>query len=269
MHRFFVEPDTIAGERAVIRGLLAHQLSHVLRLQTGARVLLLDGDGSQAEAELEQVSGREVHMRILAAVPAIGEPRLRVILFQALLRKPRFEWVLQKGTELGVSAFVPVVSERCVARPSQRDRQHDRWRTIIREAAEQSERGRLPSCSAPVAFAEGCSQASRLGPALLAWEEARESSLRCSIGEVAPRLAASDTPTVSLLVGPEGGFTPAEAAQARTQGIQVVGLGPRILRAETASVAMVAALLYALGEWDAAPPVTHREGRPDTIRDEG
>lgn len=243
MHRFFVEPSALAGEWAILSGPQAHQLLHVLRLRPGARILLLDDTGWEYEAELISLGTREAQARIRARRPSTGEPRIRVTLYQAVLRGPRFEWVLQKGTELGVSAFVPIVTARCVAVPRDAQAKLVRWETIIREAAEQAGRGRLPRVSLPVAFAEACATVRTEG-ALIAWEEERGTGLRAALDESRGRETSW-----ALFIGPEGGFTSEEVAFAQSHSIRPAHLGPRTLRAETASIAAMAALFYALGEW--------------------
>ncbi len=244
MHRFFIEPSALTGDRAVLTGPQAHQLLHVLRLRPGARILLLDDAGWEYEAELTSLETREAQARILAQRAATGEPRIRVTLYQAVLRGPRFEWVLQKGTELGVAGFVPILAARCVAMPKDSEAKLARWKAIVREAAEQAGRGRLPRLSLPIAFAKACATIGSES-ALIAWEDERTTSLRAALAE-----SKSGETSWALFIGPEGGFTPEEVSFAQSHNIRPVHLGPRTLRAETAGVAAIAVLFYALGEWN-------------------
>ncbi len=242
MNRFFVEPALLQnGPNLQLEGELAHQLSRVLRLTPGAQIILLNGRGREYEVELQdfqrQGKAEVVLGRVVAERTAGGEPRVRVTLYQGLLKGEKFDYVLQKGTEVGVAAFVPLLTERCVvqtARP-------DRWRKIIREAAEQSRRGLLPGLAeTPLRLPQALEQikaANQTG--LLAWEEEHQSTLH--------QLPAAMT-ELALLIGPEGGFSPTEAAQARAAGVQVISLGPRILRAETAGPIATALALYQLGD---------------------
>ena len=243
MHRFFVDPSAFVGDRTILPAALAHQLQHVLRLHVGERVLLLDNAGWEYQAELTALEKRGAQARILVRQPVAGEPRTHVTLYQAVLKGPRFEWVLQKGTELGIAAFVPVITARCVAIPRDAGAKVARWQAIIREAAEQAGRGRIPLVGTPVTFAGACAQVDTEN-ALIAWEEERGTSLR----DVLDR-EGKEKASWSLFIGPEGGFTPEEIALAQGFHIRPVRLGPRILRAETAGMAMVAALFFALGEW--------------------
>ncbi|MCC7353934.1 MAG: 16S rRNA (uracil(1498)-N(3))-methyltransferase [Anaerolineae bacterium] len=244
MHRFFVEPSALAGDRAILSGSLAHQLLHVLRLRPGARILLLDGAGWEYEAELISLEKRGGEVRLLAQRAATGEPRTQVTLYQAVLRGPRFEWVLQKGTELGIAAFIPILTARGVAIPKESETKLARWEAIVREAAEQAGRGRLPSVTMPVAFADACANV-KTEKALIAWEEERTTGLRAALTE-----SGSGGTSWALFVGPEGGFTAEEVALARSCNVRPIRLGSRTLRAETAGIAAVAALFFALGEWD-------------------
>ena len=238
-HRFFVAPDSISGGYATLKGDVAHQLRHVLRLQVGDRVLLLDNSGWEFEVALESLARDEVVGRIVTRRQVTTEPQTRIVLYPALLKADRFEWVLQKCVELGVAAFQPVVAERCVL-DEVGGRKWERWRRIVREAAEQSGRGIVPSLSEALAFEQALTQTK--GLALIAYEEERARSLRdCLRGGVPPS-------AVSLFVGPEGGFSAGEVAQAHACGVVPVTLGPRVLRAETASVAMLTAVLHELGE---------------------
>jgi 16S rRNA (uracil1498-N3)-methyltransferase len=240
VQRFFV-PPTIAltpGATVELPPDVVYQVGRVLRLRPGDRVILLDGRGSEAEVELtafrrEQVSGQVIACR--QAPPPSGP---QVTLYQAVLKGERFGWVLQKATELGVAALVPMVTERTVtpwAEAIEPTRQA-RWARIIREAAEQCRRPTLPTLQAPLRWADACAALAAAPAALLPWEEATT--------PLSPALAAARAaPTCAAAIGPEGGFSPAEMAQAQAAGLHPISLGPRILRAETAALAVCALVL--------------------------
>ncbi len=153
MHRFFITPDQHRGLIVHFDDEQAHQMRRVLRLRPGARVLALDGKGLQYEVQLEEVTNSRVTGLVATKTPATGEPRVRLTLFQSLLQRDKFEWVLQKGTEIGVAAFVPVITRRSLVREGDvGENKLVRWRRIIKEAAEQSGRGVLPSLIGPVTF---------------------------------------------------------------------------------------------------------------------
>ncbi len=245
MHRFFVPPEWIDGGRVALGGSLVHQIRHVLRLRPGDHVVVLDNSGWEWEVELTSVGPESVEGRVVHKGLATGEPRTKITLYQGALKGRNFELVLQKGTELGVVEFVPVISDRCViASLDDVNKKRERWQRIILEAAEQSRRGRLPHLRPAMLFALACERAQRTeGLSLMPWEEASQHSLR--------RVLTSRRPfSVNVFIGPEGGFSPQEVALAQGYGIVPITLGPRILRAETAGLAVVAAILYELGDWE-------------------
>jgi 16S rRNA (uracil1498-N3)-methyltransferase len=214
-------------------------VERVLRLRPGGRITLLDDSGLEYVAKLGEVEGGQVRGRILSAAPAEGEPRLQIALFQALLKARSLEAILQRCTEVGVSRFVPIVSGRCVARRVSPARLA-RWRRIIREAAEQSQRGRLPEIRSPIPLEEALRTMDGEALSLIPWEGGGE-SLASALGGARPQ-------RVNLFIGPEGGFAEREIELARAHGLIPITLGPRILRAETASLVAATAILYHMGE---------------------
>lgn len=249
MHRFFVPPTAIQGDRVTLTGPVVHQLTHVLRLSRGQRIVALDDCGREYTVELQRLERERVEGQIVERSEAQGEPRTRLTLYQAVLKGERFEWVLQKGTELGIAAFVPLLCARNVVRnPEILRRKRTRWETIVREAAEQARRGRLPRLAAPLPFAEACPQAQAAGGlSLLAWEEETATNLKATL-QAEPSNVQLPTSNIQLFIGPEGGFTLDEVALAQAQGILPVTLGRRILRAETAGLVAAAIIFYELND---------------------
>ncbi len=247
MHRFFVPPEVLAADDVLLEGPLARRIGRVLRLKPGDTVFLFDGSGLEYEVELGGVGAREVRARIVDRRPGRPEPRLRLVLYQSLIKGERFDWVLEKGTELGVSVFVPLLCQRNVMRPpGERTGRSERWRRVVVEAAEQCGRSVVPAV-APVAPLEAALGAAT-GLRLLPWEGERSLGLRGLLRQGFVEAEAADPPSVSIFVGPEGGFTEEEVACARRAGVRTVSLGPRILRSETAGIVAAAAVLYELGE---------------------
>src|SRR5262245_7015355 len=274
-YRFFVDADALHGRDVAIEDAeLAHQLGAVLRLRAGERVLLLDNSGWQYVVALNSLVGDQVTGTVERKELAGGEPRTKLTLYVALLRPERFEWVLQKGTELGVSAFVPVICERSTVADADElsERKLDRWRRIVREAAEQSRRGKLPRLGPARFFPAASEQAARRGQALLLWEGAgvpplrrvlRGSSQSTTVEDMRfadsrssildPRSSILDPRSpahpfsIALFSGPEGGFSAGEFETASRYGMIPVTLGPRTLRAETAPVVAASAIFYELG----------------------
>jgi 16S rRNA (uracil1498-N3)-methyltransferase len=242
MHRFFIPEHCIAGSTVIITGKPVHQLRNVLRLRAGDRITVLDNSGWEYDVELGAMNSSKVEGVIVRKSLAAGEPRTRINLYQALLKASNFEMVLQKCTEVGVTAFVPLLCERCVAGEPDSKRLA-RWQNIIREAAEQSRRGRLPILHQVVNFPEACRAAGTIS--LLPWE----GETVVSIGEaLSSRPKTDEAPRINIFIGPEGGFSSKEVELARGCRIVPVSLGRRILRADTAGLVAASITLYEFGD---------------------
>lgn len=226
LHRFFVAPDAVSGDRFAMPASIERQVRTVLRLRDGERVVLLSGDGSEAVCRLDGGDCIVEERRASA-----GEPRHRLTVVQALLKGDALDEVVRHGTEVGVAAFRLVVTERSIARELS-PRRLERLSSIAREAAEQSERGRIPVVHAPVPLGD----AFAAGSVLLLERHDVE------------RLSQLEPPS-SVVIGPEGGFTPAEVAAATASGLRLAGLGPRILRSETVAMAAAAVILSRTGDF--------------------
>ena len=247
MHRFFVSPGLLAQSPVILTGDQAHQIRRVLRLRPGDQVALLDGEGWAYEADLIAVSVKDVRLALVRRTQAGGEPPVHITLYQAVLKGERFSWALQKGTEVGASAFVPLVCERSVIDDLQVvEAKRDRWRRIIQEAAEQCGRGYVPDLLPAQLLRQAVKTPSQQGALrLIPWEGERATPLRAALSGC----NLNEGMHIELFVGPEGGFTDVEVDWARRHGVQPVTLGPRILRAETAGLVAVSAILYQAGEF--------------------
>jgi 16S rRNA (uracil1498-N3)-methyltransferase len=241
MRRFFVPPGAIEGVEASLPPELARRLAAVLRLKRGDRVVLADGRGRDYEVEITALTARSGAATVVVERPSPPEPALELVLYQSLVRPQRFELVLEKGTELGVSRFVPLVSGRAQVKTEGGSQRAARWRRIVTEAAEQCGRGRVPVVDPPSAFLQAVRSAP--GLRLLPWEGERSRSLCAGLRGANPKPS-----TVSLFIGPEGGFSDEEAALAREAGCVAVSLGPRVLRSETAGIVAAALVMHELGE---------------------
>jgi 16S rRNA (uracil1498-N3)-methyltransferase len=248
LHRFFVDPALLGTDRVALSGPQAHQISRVLRLKAGDRVVLADGDGQEYRVRLDEVRSSAVGGTVEVVRPSRPEPRLILTLYQAHVQRDRFETALQKGTEVGISRFVPTWCQRSNVSGDRIDEKRlERWRRIVTEAAEQCERGIVPEVTPPIRFDDAVASGVAAGPLLVAWEREDSSSIRAGLGAA---LEGDDGGRMSLglLVGPEGGFTGAEIAVARDAGALTVSLGPRILRTETAGPILAALALYEAGD---------------------
>jgi 16S rRNA (uracil1498-N3)-methyltransferase len=241
--RYFVETP-ITADRAVLTGPEAHHLVHVMRLPAGAAVTLFDGSGCEFAARVRQVRHAEVELDILARAEVDRElPRL-LILGVALPKGDRQKWLVEKAVELGVGRLVPLETARCVARPTGQTLARLR-RTVI-EASKQCGRNRLLETAAPQGWAEFVAAADGNSLRLFAHPHGASATAVSAVRAMAWGKGTADTavalaaPAAILGVGPEGGFTDEEVAAAVAAGWRQVDLGPRILRVETAALALAA-----------------------------
>ena len=234
---------------------VAHQARDVLRLSPGAVISLLDGRGATYPAEVLLVERRRVVVRLGERAEPQAVFPCRVTLALGMLKAAKFEWVLQKATELGVAAIQPLVTERAVAATEMTgEARQRRWRRILAEAVEQCGGDRLPELGAPCSLADALEHLPPGAIALFPWEGAEAAPLRATLTEaLATGGGLARVTDVSIFVGPEGGFSAAEAALAKRHGALQVTLGARILRAETAALVAATLALDALGALDGSP----------------
>jgi len=243
MRRFFVEEMTEATVRARIAGAEFTHLKKVLRLSIGADVVLFNGRGLAAQAVIEEMGDNFAEVRVTGPCPETKESPVEITLLQAFVKGDKPEFIIQKATELGASAISFYTTERTVPLAPNPKREA-RWRKIAIGAAKQCRRSVLPRISVAGSLAKVLAEWESSGALKLAlWEGATEA------GTIKEALrGASGTGGVVVLVGPEGGFSKDEVEAAGRAGFICVGLGPRILRAETAAVAALTLLQYELGD---------------------
>ncbi|MGH9664210.1 MAG: RsmE family RNA methyltransferase [Bryobacteraceae bacterium] len=230
--RFFV--DEVRNGQAEIPGGRASHLTSVLRVEPGQKFELSDNKNVYL-AEVELARKQRVVFRILERLP-LPDPSVRLHLFAALTKFDRFEWMLEKATELGVETIVPVEAARCEKGLERAAfKRVDRWKRILLEASQQSRRVQIPGMEEPWSLADAmrCDAAARF----VLLETAGAPAILTALPE---HRAVSDV--VAVLAGPEGGWTEEEAAAFSNSGWRAVSLGPRILRAETAALAALAVL---------------------------
>jgi len=246
--RLFVAPERLQPPEPVrLVGAEHHYLTRVLRLRVGDAVVLLDGRGRQCPAQIARVDGEQVELHCqVATTAAVSGPRLTLLC--GLLKGDKQDFVIQKATELGAHAVVPVLCQRSVPQLAQEraERRHERWTRIAVHAAQQCRRAEIPRIAGPTPFAQalgGTEAATETTLSLLLYE-----GLAAPLHTLLPpdRGLAALPQSVRLLIGPEGGFTDAEVAAAVAAGFVPCSLGPLVLRAETAVVAALAVLQYAL-----------------------
>lgn len=231
MQRFFIPKEDFSGDYIISRDkALVGQLKKVLRAKEGDKFWLFEGSGLEYLGQLIELSANQAKFLIIDRRQGIAEADSQIVLYQSLIKADKFEWVLQKATELGVVAVVPVISARSIVRQVTPAKMK-RYQEILKEATEQCGGAVIPELSLPVSFTEAIKHAVKQpGVKMIAWEKEEETDL----------IKAKD---VCIFIGPEGGFTEEEIGLAKDSGITSVSLGKRILRAETAAIATLARLI--------------------------
>lgn len=246
MNRFFVNPEKINNNLVTIDGEDAAHILKVLRLKEGDLIEVCDGMGTDYRGRLIKTAKGEVEVLLEDPKPSTGEPKTKVTLYQGLPKSSKMDLVIQKCVELGIYSIVPVVTARTVVNLSNPDKEHRkvmRWQKIAQEAAKQSGRGIIPKVHRPILYDEVIDKVS--DPIkLLPWEEERSTGLRKALER------ADRAQNISILIGPEGGFEQDEIMKAKERGWKVVTLGPRILRTETAGMAVLSAIMFYMGEME-------------------
>lgn len=222
----------------------AHYVGRVLRGRPGDVLIIVNGDGFDYHGRITRIDKKSVALEIHSRQPGIAPSPCRITLMQAMSRNEKMDWVLQKSVELGVTAVRPVVCERSVMRlDDQRlEKRHQHWQGVVFGAIRQSGRADKPELLSPLSLADAVTHCEEPGLKLIALPTASQ-SLNAIIQTVTPPVH------VHVLIGPEGGFSDEEAAIATTAGFEAVSAGPRIMRTETAALAFISALQYALGDW--------------------
>lgn len=244
MERLYLDLPLDLGMRLALPAAKAHYLTRVLRLKSGATIGVFDNAGQEWQAALE-LSGREATIVTQAFLGVDPEPRLKITLAQALPKQAKLEFIWQKACELGVARLIPLMTSHSQVKldESKGERKMERWETVLEEACRQCGRRRLPELLRPLAFDEFVSRPPVSGPLWLAYEGQGVVPLARQLTLTPP------TSELTLIIGPEGGFSPQEVAIARGLGLPLVGLGPRVLRVETAGLAAIAIVQAAVGDW--------------------
>ncbi len=241
--RFYCPPPLPLSTNFELPPAAAHHASRVLRLRVGDAVQIFDGIGNALDATINEISGKHVMLGNLQTCMEQPKSGLRIVLAQAMCSSDKMDWIVQKATELGVSEILPVQTQRSVAKLSgaRAEKRAEHWRSVVISACEQCGRNDLPLIHAP----------QDLETWLLAMRTAPGSKFILLPGG-ATQLQTQPKPdgSVTLVIGPEGGFTPDEANVALQMGFAPVLLGPRVLRTETAAIAGISALQTLWGDFN-------------------
>ncbi len=243
MHRFFLESNFVKEDRVVITGDDFNHISHSLRLNSGDEVIVNTGDSMDLLVELIEFSTDQVSGIIRDRYKNKNEPRVKITLAQAVPKNRNMDLIAQKCTEIGIYSIIPLDTERTVVKLSSRkeEKRVARWQRIVREAAKQSQRGRVPEVKNLHNIEDIADIKNRYDLVLVCWEEIEETGLK-DILEDKDRNKIGD---ILVVIGPEGGLSKEEVNTIQGQNLS---LGPRILRTETAGLVALTMILYEFGE---------------------
>lgn len=245
MRHFFAEKTVTPGEKLTLTGSDARHIKKVLRLQPGDSIGLFDGCGAAYTARIENFVPDGIEIEILSSAPAATDSPVRITIAQGFLKDKKMDGLARQLTELGAAKWMPFFAERSVPTPDPRRLagRLARWQKISREALKQCKRGRLMAIEPVGTLQEVLRQARPCPVKILFWENRPQPfDLQAAVSQ------GAGPQGVFALLGPEGGFAPVEVAAAVAEGFLTAGLGPRILRAETATVAAATLLQFLFGD---------------------
>lgn len=253
LQRYFVPEDQWQEDRVTITDDDAHHVVHVMRGRVGDRFLCCSPDGRTAVAELAAITKHAVEATILEWIEENREPGVQVYIAQSLPKADKMETVIQRCTEIGAAGFLPFVSARTIVQydGKKEAKRLDRWHKISKEAAEQAHRSRIPDIYPVASWKELLQRFADADLLLLCYEQEGDNGIGQVVQEWRKRREADplgNPMRIWIVVGPEGGFTEQEAAEAQSAGACLVHVGPRILRTETAALVALTCVLYEYGE---------------------
>ncbi|MBT2698007.1 16S rRNA (uracil(1498)-N(3))-methyltransferase [Bacillus sp. ISL-40] len=243
MQRYFVK-QRANGDRFLIDEEDRHHIVKVMRMQLGDQIICVDPEGKQAVCALAEITDTSVVADVVQWKDEVSELPISITIASGLPKGDKLEWIIQKGTELGAHQFLPFSAARSVVKWDEKKaaKKIDRWQKIAKEAAEQSHRAFLPEVSSAISFKELLSKSKDFDYKLVAFEEESRSGETSVFASTLNKMSKGDS--LLLVFGPEGGLSDAEVQQLKNNDFAVCGLGPRILRTETAPLYVLAAISY-------------------------
>lgn len=251
MSKFFIKKTDICGKIATLKGEDVGHVRKVLRLEKGDHIILCDGENTDYECVIENIDKDSLTARVENSHSSESEPFINVTLYQGLPKSDKMDYIIQKSVEIGVKTIIPVITERTVVKignETDSSKKTTRWRKIAVEAAKQSGRGAVPFVSEPITFAEALKLAQNDQLKLMPYEKEKNNGLKSIINDNIIDIAENDIRNIAVLIGPEGGFTEDETAEAIEGGFFTVTFGPRILRTDTAGLYVLSVLMYEMGD---------------------
>jgi 16S rRNA (uracil1498-N3)-methyltransferase len=245
MHKFFVSKENVFGNCCTIEGEDVKHIYKVLRLESGDRVNINDGEGNEYLGEIEEVNKKEVKVNLLERIELNNESNLKVHLYQGMPKSAKMDFIVQKCTELGISQVTPIITERVVVKTELSEfKKVDRWNRIALEACKQSKRSLIPIINTPIEFDELLINLKEYDLIVVPYENQEGQGIKY----LASQVQNKEIKDVAIIIGPEGGFEESEVGALEQLGAYIVTLGPRILRTETAGFVALSLLMYELGD---------------------
>jgi 16S rRNA (uracil1498-N3)-methyltransferase len=245
MRYFYIEPDALYQKPVVLEGSEFRHIKNVLRLKPGSMIYLVDGQGFEYEAVTRRFWADQVDLEITAKRPGKKESPVHISVAQALLKDKKMDRLLRHLCELGIARWIPFMCERSIPIPGEKrlSTRLERWNKIVQESVKQCQRAMLPQIVETKTFEDLLDAGRHYDLKILFFENENTSlnTLQLTGGPPSPK-------NILLILGPEGGFTDGEIDRARTAGFLIAGLGPRILRAETASIAACTLAQFLFGD---------------------
>lgn len=242
MYRFYVSADQLAEKEVFISGGDVNHIKNVLRLEVGDWIVACDGNGTDYVSRIQSICSDEVVASIEKVQPTGTELPVRITLFQGMPKKDKLELIIQKAVELGACEIVPVMTKRTVVKLSEEkkiNKRLERWQSIAYAAAKQCDRGIIPTVHKPVSYEEALAMADQLDYNVIPYElQTGMEGARKIVDQ------ACKQRSLGIFIGPEGGFEPEEVERAMTRNIHPMTLGKRILRTETAGMALLSILMF-------------------------
>lgn len=248
MHKFFTPKELINGDVAKIIGDDVKHIYKVLRISEGEKVVLNNCEGVEYLAKVTSVAKQEVLLEILEKLDLNNESDIKVYLFQGLPKSQKMDLIVQKGTELGINEFIPIITHRVDVKLKGEFKKLDRLNRIALEAAKQSKRSIVPRVSEPLEFEQMLERMNSLDLIIVPYENANNFGIKTLINQLRKDESAEKIKSVGIFVGPEGGIEEFEIEKLKEKGAHIVTLGKRILRTETAGFVATSLIQYELSD---------------------
>lgn len=245
MHKFFVPKESIVENVAIIDGEDVKHIYKVLRLKVSDVVNINNCEGKEYIGEITLIDKKQVIVNLLEENPINNESPIEVSLFQGMPKSTKMDLIVQKNTELGIKAITPIITERVVVKTELKEfKKVDRWNRIALEASKQSKRSLVPQINVPIEFDSLLEELKQMDLVVVPYENEEGYGIK----KLVQNLGKKPINKVAIVIGPEGGFEECEIIKLKEIGAEIVTLGPRILRTETAGFTCLSLIMYELGD---------------------